>query len=106
MTGVQVLDGIFGVVSVLVVADLTKGTGRFNLVNGVLITAVGLGASFSNAVAGWLADRFSFRIAFVFLAAVAALALLLYFLFMKETRREDDKGVNPEPGKVGPQPVL
>ena len=38
LVGVQLLDGIgagiFGVVSVLVVADLTKGTGRFNLTQG------------------------------------------------------------------------
>lgn len=43
------LDGIaaanFGVVSVPVIAELTKGTGRFNLVLGVVTTAVGIGAA-------------------------------------------------------------
>ena len=38
LVAVQLLDGIgagiFGVVSVLVVADLTRGTGRFNLTQG------------------------------------------------------------------------
>ena len=32
--------GIFGVVSVLVIADLTRGTGRFNLTLGAITTAV------------------------------------------------------------------
>lgn len=43
------MDGIgaaiFGVVSVLVIADLTSGTGRFNFTQGVAATATGLGAS-------------------------------------------------------------
>jgi MFS family permease len=43
LVGIQVLDGIgagiFGVVSVLVIADLTRGTGRFNLTLGAIATA-------------------------------------------------------------------
>ena len=38
LVAIQLLDGIgagiFGVVGVLVIADLTRGTGRFNLVQG------------------------------------------------------------------------
>ena len=49
LIAIQVLDGvanaIFGVVSILVVADRTRATGRFNLVQGSLATAVGLGAA-------------------------------------------------------------
>jgi hypothetical protein len=49
LVGVQLMDGIgaaiFGVVSVLVIADLTSGTGRFNFTQGVVATATGLGAS-------------------------------------------------------------
>src|ERR1700678_541014 len=49
LIAVQLLDGIanaiFGVVSILVVADRTRSTGRFNLVEGSLATAVGLGAA-------------------------------------------------------------
>src|ERR1035441_5235923 len=41
----QIMDGvgagIFGVVSVLVIPDLTRGTGRFNLTLGAITTAVG-----------------------------------------------------------------
>jgi len=46
LVAIQVLDGvgagIFGVVSVLVIADLTRGTGRFNLTLGAITTAVGI----------------------------------------------------------------
>lgn len=93
VTGVQVLDGIsagiFGVVAILIIADLTKGSGHFNFVNGVLITAVGLGASCSNVVAGYIAGAFSFETAFLFLGAVAAIALLIYIFFMKETYKHE-----------------
>src|SRR5436309_14091513 len=54
LVSVQILDGIgagiFGVVSVLVVADLTQGTGRFNLTHGAISTATGLGASLSHLI--------------------------------------------------------
>ena len=89
ITSVQVLDGlsagIFGVVSILIVADLTKGSGHFNLANGILITAVGLGASLSNVAGGYIANLFSFRYAFLFLSGVAAMAFVICLLFMKET---------------------
>ncbi|MCF0059135.1 MFS transporter [Dyadobacter sp. CY356] len=89
ITSVQILDGlsagIFGVVSILIIADLTKGSGHFNLANGILITAIGLGASLSNVTGGYIANMFSFRYAFLFLSAVAALAFVICLLFMKET---------------------
>ena len=60
-------------------------TGHFNFAAGLMLTAVGVGASFSDLVAGWLAAAFSFRTAFLFLSAVAALAALLYAVGMRET---------------------
>ena len=93
ITSVQVLDGlsagIFGVVSILIVADLTKGSGHFNLGNGILTTAVGLGASLSNVAGGYIANLFSFRYAFLFLSGVAAMAFVICLLFMKETLHPD-----------------
>src|SRR5262245_18165933 len=48
LVGLQLLDGIsaaiVGVLTVLVTADLTHGTGRFNLAQGIIGTASGLGA--------------------------------------------------------------
>ena len=53
--------GIFGVVSVLVVADLTRGTGRFNLTLGAIATAVGIGAALSQTIAGAIVHHFGDR---------------------------------------------
>ena len=56
LVAIQILDGvgagIFGVVSVLVIADLTQGSGRFNVSLGAISTAVGIGASLSQVIAG------------------------------------------------------
>jgi MFS family permease len=87
---IQVLDGIaaaiFGVVSVLVIADLTKGTGRFNSTLGAVTTAVGIGAALSQSIAGGIVHRFGYHAGFLFLAAVAALAFMLLWIAMPETR--------------------
>jgi MFS family permease len=90
LVAIQLLDGIgagiFGVVSVLVIADLTQGSGRFNLTLGAISTAVGIGAALSQAIAGTIVHHFSFDAGFLFLAAVAAAALAILYFFMPETR--------------------
>jgi MFS family permease len=89
LVAVQLLDGIgagiFGVVSVLVVADLTKGTGRFNFTQGALATATGIGAGLSNLVAGYIVKLSGFDAGFLTLAAIAAAATLFHALAMPET---------------------
>ena len=89
LVGIQVLDGIgagiFGVVSVLVIADLTRGTGRFNLTLGAIATAVGIGAALSQTIAGTIVHHFSDGAGFLFLASVAAAAFAILWLFMPET---------------------
>jgi MFS family permease len=93
LVAVQLLDGIgagiFGVVSVLIVADLTKGTGRFNLTQGALATATGVGAGLSNLVAGFVVEAAGFDAGFITLAAIAGLATLFFALAMPETMRAD-----------------
>ena len=90
LVAIQVLDGIaaaiFGVVSVLVIADLTKGTGRFNLTLGAVTTAVGVGAALSQSIAGGIVHRFGYHAGFLFLAAVAVMAFGLLWFVMPETR--------------------
>jgi MFS family permease len=90
LVAIQILDGvgagIFGVVSVLVIADLTQGSGRFNLTLGAISTAVGIGASLSQVIAGSIVHHFSFNAGFLFLAAVAATAFGLLYFLMPETR--------------------
>ncbi|MGA2410871.1 MAG: MFS transporter [Candidatus Binataceae bacterium] len=89
LVGIQILDGIgaglFGVVSVLVIADLTRGTGRFNLTLGAIATAVGIGAALSQTVAGTIVHRFGYNAGFLFLASIAAAAFMLLWLAMPET---------------------
>ena len=89
LIAIQLLDGvanaIFGVVSILVIADRTRNTGRFNLVQGTLATAVGLGAAFSTTFGGKLIQHFSYRISFLALGAIAALAFVLLWIAIPET---------------------
>jgi MFS family permease len=90
LVAIQVMDGIaaaiFGVVSVLVIADLTRGTGRFNLTLGAIATAVGIGAALSQVIAGSIVHHLDFRAGFLFLVAVALAAFAILYLFMPETR--------------------
>jgi len=90
LVAIQVMDGIgagiFGVVSVLVIADLTRGTGRFNLTLGAITTAVGIGAALSQVIAGSIVHHLGSSAGFLFLAGVASAAFAILYLFMPETR--------------------
>jgi MFS family permease len=87
---VQVLDGItaavFSVMIPLIVADVAFGSGHFNLAQGVVGTATGIGASLSTLVAGYVSDVFGASFAFTGLASVAALGLAVIWFAMPETR--------------------
>ena len=89
LVSVQVLDGvgagIFGALFFIVIADLTKGTGRYNLAQGTASACWGLGAALSNSVAGYIVDMAGYSAAFLFLAVCALAALLLLFTAMPET---------------------
>jgi MFS family permease len=87
---VQLLDGVtaavFAVLVPLVIADVTRGTGHFNLGQGLVGTTVGIGASMSTTYAGWLSDHFSSQTAFLGLTAVAVVGFVTTWLLMPETR--------------------
>ena len=87
---VQVFDGITAaVLSVLVpliVADVAFGSGHFNLAQGVVGTATGIGASLSTVLAGFVSDKFGSSVAFVGLAVVAGIGLAMIWFAMPETR--------------------
>jgi MFS family permease len=87
---VQILDGVtaavFSVLVPLVIADLTRGTGHFNLGQGIVGTFVGIGASLSATLAGYVTDQFGSPAAFMGLAIVAMIGFAAVFLFMPETR--------------------
>lgn len=78
--------GIFGVVALLVMADLTSGTGRFNFTQSMIATSIGLGAAESNFVTGSIVDAARYNAVFFFLSAVATIALLVFALRVPESR--------------------
>jgi MFS family permease len=99
LVAVQVFDGItaavFSVMVPLIVADIAFGSGHFNLAQGIVGTAVGIGASFSTVLAGYVSDKFGSNTAFIGLAAVAALGLAMIWLIMPETRRTKEEVFKP-----------
>jgi MFS family permease len=90
LVAIQLLDGvgagIFGALFFIVVADLTRGTGRYNLALGAAGACWGLGAALSNGVAGFIVNAFGFSAAFLFLSACALIAVVLFWLGVPETR--------------------
>ncbi len=93
LVAVQLLDGItaasLGIMVPLMIADVSRGTGHFNFAQGVVGTAVGIGASISPTLAGFLTDRFSSQVAFLGLAGIAACGLLAVLFLLPETREQD-----------------
>jgi MFS family permease len=88
--GAQLLDGIsgmaLGVLTPLVIADLTMGTGRYNLAQGLVGVISGLGAALSTTVAGFIASAFGPTAAFIEILGVAVAAAAGLWLFMPETK--------------------
>jgi predicted MFS family arabinose efflux permease len=95
LVAIQVLDGIgagiFGVVSVIIVADLASGTGRFNFIQGAINTGVSIGASISNLMTGFIVKRSGYNFGFVVLAMIAAVALATLLFAMPETKDSGDQ---------------
>jgi MFS family permease len=85
----QLLDGVsgtmLGVLTALIVADLTASTGRFNLAQGFVGTMSGIGASLSTSLSGLVAGSLGRAAGFLSIAAVALAAVLLLSLLMPET---------------------
>lgn len=90
VVAIQLLDGvaagIFGVVSVLIASDLMRGTGRFNLAQGLTALSVGIGAALSNATAGYVVQGFGYATGFLYLASIAGVACAFFAVLMPETR--------------------
>jgi len=86
----QVLDGLsgatLGVLTALVIADLTKGTGRFNLAQGLVGTVSGIGAALSTFVSGFLVASYGQAAGFWCVTSVGLLAVAIFWLFMPETK--------------------
>jgi MFS family permease len=89
LVGVQLLDGvgagIFGALTPLILADLMRGTGRYNVSQGVVATVQDIGASLSNTVAGLIVVKAGYSSAFSTLAGVAVVAFTVFLFAMPET---------------------
>ena len=92
LVAAQVLSGItgatIGVLTIIVVADLTAGTGRFNLAAGAVGALSGIAASISTGATGFLFQAFGPHIGYLPLAAIAAAATAFLWVFLTETKPE------------------
>jgi MFS family permease len=89
----QLLDGVsaavIGVMLPLVIADLTRGTGRYNLAQGVAGTAMGIGSAVAVGVTGYAVEHMGYTVGFFGLTAVALLGVAILVWRFPE----------PKPGK-------
>lgn len=91
LVSVQALDGvgagIFGALFPVVIADLTSGSGRFNVSQGTVATTQGLGAALSATLAGSIIVWEGYIASFFTLSVIAIAGLLLYLVVMPETKK-------------------
>jgi MFS family permease len=89
LVAVQALDGIgLGILDALIaliLADIMRGTGRYNVARGIVGTVQGIGGSLSNVVAGLIVVTAGYAVAFLTLAAVAVSAFIFMLAAMPET---------------------
>jgi MFS family permease len=101
LVGVQLLDGIgagiFGAIFPVIVADLMRNTGRFNIAQGAVITAQSIGAALSTALAGLVVVKAGYSAAFLTLGAIAAGGFLICLFALPETREKPEAGANHLP---------
>jgi MFS family permease len=94
---IQALDGIaaacVGILVPLVASDVAGRSGRYNLSMGFIGLAIGVGATVSTVLAGWVADAFGAPIAYIGLALAGLTAVLVAFVAMPETRPSSELGV-------------
>ncbi|AMA58703.1 MFS transporter [Bradyrhizobium sp. CCGE-LA001] len=94
LVGVQLLDGvgagIFGAIFPVIVADIMRNTGRFNVAQGAVITAQSIGAALSTTLAGLIVVGAGYSTAFITLGAVAAIGAVIGLIALPETRQNED----------------
>jgi MFS family permease len=94
LIGVQLLDGIgagiFGAIFPVIVADLMRNTGRFNVAQGTIITAQSIGAALSTTLAGIIVIEAGYSAAFLVLGAVAAIGFVVCWFALPEMRADVD----------------
>jgi MFS family permease len=93
LVAVQALDGVgLGILDALIaliLADIMRGTGRYNLARGIVGTVQGVGGSLSNVVGGLIVVTAGYAAAFLTLAAVAVSAFIFMLAAMPETGKKE-----------------
>jgi hypothetical protein len=79
---------VLGVMTALAIADVTKGTGRFNLAQGVFGTIMSVGASLSKRLSGLIVYHFGRSAGFVSQAGQTLVALVTLRAFLPETKEK------------------
>jgi MFS family permease len=78
-----------GVLVPLIIADVTHGSGHFNFAQGLIGVAVGIGASLSTGIAGYVADISGPAIVFFSLCGVAVAGIVFVVALVPETRNTE-----------------
>jgi MFS family permease len=106
LVGVQLLDGIgagiFGAIFPVIVADLMRNTGRFNVAQGAVITAQSIGAALSTTLAGLVVVEAGYSAAFLTLGAVAAVGAVVCWFALPETQVHPAANAGPLRQTAGP----
>lgn len=104
---IQSLGGItaavIGVLTPLVINDVTRGTGRYNLAQGAVGAAAGIGASVSTLAVGYLAQALGNLVGFLALAGVALAGLAVLWRALPETRPDPAGPGTGRPGTGRPE---
>jgi predicted MFS family arabinose efflux permease len=109
LVAVQLLDGvgagIFGAIMPVIVADLMRNTGRFNVAQGAVITAQASGAALSTALAGMVVVHAGYSAAFLALGAIAAIGFAACWLLLPDTghRGAQSRQTGPRPSAMPAQ---
>jgi MFS family permease len=99
LVAVQALDGltaaVVGILIPLVVADVMRGSGRYNLAQGAVGSATGIGASVGTLVSGYAAQGFGYDFGFFSLAAIGLAGLAVVYWLLPETQPEEYRPRRP-----------
>jgi len=95
MVVIQMLDGVAGaimtVLTILVITDLTSGTGRFNLAQGFFGALTGVSAAIGAGVFGFVAYRFGDLPSLLAMAGGIAAGMALLYAALPETKPAEYK---------------
>ena len=81
---------MLGILSPLIIADVTAGSGRYNLAQGAVGMTTGIGAALSTTAVGYIAQWFGFTAGLLVLAVVAAAGFVFITLLLRESRPAQD----------------